>query len=241
MTEQRDQLDARFHTTRWTLIAAAGADDDGSRRALAELCERYWLPLYAYLRRRGHAEAEAQDLTQGFFAFLLERGGLAAADRGRGRFRSFLLASLNNYVINEWDRERALKRGGDSERLALDFESAEQRYRVQSAGEASPEELFDRHWATMQLERVLRRLKDEAIGAGTKERFLALKGYLIGDDAGPSYREAGDRLRMSESAVKVAVHRLRRRFGVLLREEVAETLADPTRVDEEIRNLFAAF
>lgn len=234
--------DARFHTTRWTLVAAAGAGDRAeARRALGELCQRYWFPLYAYLRRRGHSVSEAQDLTQGFFAFLLEKGALAAADRERGRFRSFLLASLNNYVANEWHRERAVKRGGGRSPLSLDFEAAEERYRLQPAEGASPEELYDRQWAVTQLDRVLRRLEEEAIAAGTVERFGALKAYLVGGDAGAPYREVADRLAMSESAVKVAVHRLRHRFGRLLREQVAETLAEPSRIDEEIRNLLAAF
>lgn len=234
--------DARFRTTRWTLVVAAGAGDrTEARRSLSELCERYWFPLYAYLRRRGHSEAEAQDLTQGFFAFLLEKGVLAAADPERGRFRSFLLASLNNYVANEWHREQAVKRGGGRSPLSLDFEAAEGHYRLQAAEGASPEQLYDRQWAVTQLDRVLRRLEQEAIRASSAERFQALKGYLAGEGAGAPYREIAARLAMSESAVKVAVHRLRCRFGHLLREQVAETLADPSRTDEEIRNLFAAF
>jgi len=231
-----------FETTQWTLVVAAGdSHNPASRDALADLCQSYWYPLYAYLRRRGFPQDEAEDLVQGFFAQLLEKNYIKAADRERGRFRSFLLASLKNFAANEWDRRTAIKRGGEATTLSIDFEDAEGRYTIEPADERTPEQEFDRGWAMAQLEHVLERMREEARGDDAHARFELLQGFLTGEGEDIPYKEAADRLGMSEGAVKVAVHRLRQRFGAVLRDEVARTLADPGDVDDEIRHLFAAF
>lgn len=223
------------------VVAAGDTQNPDCAEALADLCQSYWYPLYVYLRRRGYPREQSEDLVQGFFTQLLDKRTIKAADRERGRFRSFLLASLKNFAANEWDRETALKRGGTTPTLSLDFETAEGRYHIEPADEETPEQLFDRGWAVTQLERVLERLRHEMVGAGNAERFDALHGFLTGAAAGTPYREAGETLDLSEGAVKVAVHRLRQRFGEILREEVGRTLIDPGEVDDEIRHLFAAF
>ena len=189
------------------------------------MCQSYWYPLYAYLRRRGYAQEEAEDLVQGFFAQLLEKDYIKAADRSRGRFRSFLLTSLKNYAAT----------------LSLDFQDAEGRYTVAPADGRTPEQEFDRGWAMAQIEHVLERMRNEAGDGESAERFELLHGFLTGSAEADSYKEVAQQLDMSEGAVKVAVHRLRRRFGAVLREEVARTLADDADVDDEIRHLFAAF
>lgn len=231
----------RFQTTRWSLVSTARGTGESSREALGALCEAYWDPLYAYVRRRGYPSSRAEDLTQGFFAALLERQALDAADRRRGRFRTFLLTSLQNYLANEWHRSQAQKRGGDATVVSLDRDEAERRYAAEPASDAaSPEALFDRRWALAQLERALERLQDEMEGDDRGERFRILRPYLTGEaEVGP-YAEAADTLGISEAAVKMAVHRMRRRFGTILRQEVAETVASPADAEREIRHLFAA-
>jgi RNA polymerase sigma-70 factor (ECF subfamily) len=231
---------SHFDTTQWTLVVAAGdSQNPGSHAALAALCQSYWYPLYAYLRRRGFPQEESEDLVQGFFAQLLEKNYLKAADRQRGRFRSFLLASLKNFAANEWDKKTAQKRGGAATTLSLDFETAEGRYTIEPADERTPEQEFDRRWAMAQLEHVFARMRSES--GESIERFDLLQGFLTGEGADVRYKEVAERLSMSEGAVKVAVHRLRQRFGVVLRDEVARTLNDPAEIDDEIRHLFAAF
>jgi RNA polymerase sigma factor (sigma-70 family) len=231
-----------FETTQWTLVVAAGdSQHPGSDAALADLCQSYWYPLYAYLRRRGYPQEEAEDLVQGFFAQLLEKNYIKAADRERGRFRSFLLTSLKNFAANEWDRRKAVKRGGATTTLSLDFEDAAGRYVIEPADERTPEQEFDRGWATAQLRHVLDRMREEADDGETNERFTLLAGFLTGEGEDIRYSDAAERLGMTEGAVKVAVHRMRQRFGNVLREEVARTLTDPEDVDDEIRHLFAAF
>jgi RNA polymerase sigma-70 factor (ECF subfamily) len=230
-----------FATTQWTLVIAAGdPHDPQSRQALADLCQSYWYPLYVYLRRRGYPQEEAEDLVQGFFTQLLAKNYIKAADRERGRFRSFLLAALKNFAANEWDKKQALKRGGGATTLSLDFETAEGRYHIEPADERTPEEAFDKGWAVAQLEQVLERLRDETGDAQAAARFEALSGFLTGEAEDVRYKDVAKSLGMSEGAVKVAVHRLRQRFGDVLRDEVARTLADPADVDNEIRHLFAA-
>ncbi len=178
---------------------------------------------------------------QGFFTQLLEKNYIKAADRERGRFRSFLLTSLKNYAANEWDRKKAHKRGGATTTLSLDFQTAEGRYHVEPADERTPEQEFDRGWATAQLEHVLERMRAESGKGDADERFELLQGFLTGEGEDLRYKDVAERLGMTEGAVKVAVHRLRQRFGSVLREEVARTLNDPADVDEELRHLFAAF
>ncbi len=231
-----------FDTTQWTLVVAAGdSKHPDSRAALEDLCQSYWYPLYAYLRRRGYPQEDAEDVVQGFFTQLLDKKYLKAADRERGRFRSFLLTSLKNFAANEWDREKAQKRGGATKTLSLDFETAEGRYHLDPADEQTPEQVFDRGWAVTQLRQALERMSAESAGGESERRFELLKGYLTGDSQDVRYKDVADELDMSEGAVKVAVHRLRQRFGDVLRDEVARTLNDPADVDDEIRHLFAAF
>ena len=219
-----------FSTTRWSLVLAAG---HGSRpdaaTALATLCETYWYPLYYYVRRRGYRAEEAQDLTQAFFAKLLEKGYLKVADPDRGRFRSFLLASLNHFLANEWDRAKAQKRGGKV--LSLDIEGAEGRYAREAADSLTAERLFERRWATTLLDLVLARLQEEFAREGRDGVFARLKDFLGG---------AAADLGMTEAAVKMAVHRLRRRYRHLLRAQIAQTVASPEEIEDEIRHLFAA-
>lgn len=230
----------RFRTTQWTLVLAAGdTSRRDSREALADLCGRYWYPLYAYVRRRGHGAAEAEDLTQGFFATLIEKNYLGDADRSRGRFRTFLLTSLKHYLANEWHRGRARKRGGGAPVLSLDVDDAEARFRLEPAEATTPEEVYDRRWAHLQLGNAMERLAAEMEETGRSERFTTLRPYLTGQGADVPYRDAARSLGTSEGAVKVAVHRLRKRFGELLREEIAATVAE-AEVDDELRHLFAS-
>jgi DNA-directed RNA polymerase specialized sigma24 family protein len=231
---------ARFATTRWSVVLAAGRRaSPEAEGALAALCGSYWYPLYAHARRRGlHAE-DARDRTQAFFARLLETDGLAVADPGRGRFRSFLLAAFGHFLANEWDRERAARRGGGRPALSLDVAAGESRYRLEPADEATPERIFDRQWALTVLDRALERLRDEYHRGGKGDLFDALKPALAGDRGTP-YAEVAGRLGMTEGAVKVAAHRLRGRCRDLVRDEVAQTVGAPDEVDDELRHLFAA-
>ena len=227
-----------FETTRWSTVLAASQSTGHAQEALATLCQIYWYPLYAYLRRGGHTAEDAEDLTQGFFAHLLEKRALRAADPERGRFRSFLLASLRHYVSNERARARADKRGGSAVLLPLD--DAEGQYRREPADDRTPERLLDRRWALTVLDRVAATLREEFCRRGKEAVFDELKPHLTGDAEGTPYREIGVRLGLSEGAARVAVHRLRRRFGELLRKEVGQTLASPEDIEDEIRCLMRA-
>ncbi len=212
-----EQAGARFDTTHWSVVLAAGGDSTrGAKQALATLCETYWYPLYAYLRRHGKSAEDAQDLTQGFFQQMLEKGTIERADPGRGRFRSFLLASLKHYVTNEWDKDQAHKRGGDVPHVSLELEGAEGRYQFEPKDDATPETVFDRRWALTLLGNVLAKLRKEFVEAGKEAAFDQLKIFLGGRSPSTSYESVGKRLDMSEGAVKVAVHRLRRRYRDLL-------------------------
>jgi RNA polymerase sigma factor (sigma-70 family) len=229
----------QFVTTRWSQVIAAGREPTvSSRDALARLCEVYWYPLYAYVRRWGYDADQAQDLTQEFFTRLLEKHYLRAADPARGRFRSFLLASLKHFLSNERDREAAVKRGGRVTVVPLELENAEGRYQLEPPDNETPETVYERRWALTLLERTLRRLRREFDEAGKAPLFARLEGYLTGEQATVPYATLASDLGMTEGAVKVTIHRLRRRFGALLREEIAETVSDPAEVDEEIRELF---
>jgi len=207
-----------------------------SRDALEALCRAYWFPLYAFIRRQGYEADAARDLTQGYFARLIERRFLDDVRPDLGRFRSFLLASVKHFPSNELDRERARKRAPGSPLLSFDARDAEGRYRLELADELTPEALFERKWALTVLDRAAVGLRDESGKGEGAGRFEAMRGYLTGE-GGPPYRELGQTLGMTEDAVKVAVHRLRRRFGELLRAEIAETVRDPSEVDDEIRHL----
>ena len=229
-----------FATTHWSVIlAATRSDTTRAQAALASLCQAYWYPLYSFVRRRGYEAHDAQDLTQEFFARLLEQKWLAQADRERGRFRTFLLAAMGHFLANEWDKARTQKRGGGVQIVPLQLDSAETRYGKEPADPMTPEQGYDRHWALALLEKVLAGLREEHVAAGTEELFDALKPCLVGDSQAQPYAALGARLGMTEGAVKVAMHRLRQRYRQLLREEIAHTVATPDEVNEEMRYLFA--
>ena len=231
-------MPARFPTTSWSLvIASAGSPDDQSKQALASLCERYWYPLYAFIRRQGHDPDQARDLTQDFFVRLLEKNYVGQADQRRGRFRTFLLTAVKHFLLNEADHASAKKRGGAHVILPIELVIAEQSYQLEPSHDATPEKLFERNWAVTLLQTVTGQLQREFIQAGKAEQFDSLKPMLTGESEGVRYSEIAQELRLSEGAVKVAIHRLRRRFRELLRQEVAETTADPRLVDEEIHFL----
>jgi len=232
---------SRFATTRWSLVLAAGErNSPQSADALAALCEAYWYPLYAFVRRRGHDADGARDLTQAFFTRLLEKNDLAAAQPERGKFRSYLLTSLKHFLANEWDRERAQKRGGGRSGLSIDFGTAEERYSREPSHDLTAEKIFERRWALVLLEKVLARLNGESAKAGKQGSFDRLKVFLTGEKSPVTYDQLASEMGMSEGALKVAVHRLRRRYRELLREEIGQTLAGPEEIDQEIRDLFTA-
>jgi RNA polymerase sigma-70 factor (ECF subfamily) len=231
----------RFSTTRWSLVLAAASGSSAlAREALSALCAAYWYPLYVFLRRRGHAAPEAVDLTQGFFAAFLERGAIHTASPERGRFRSFLLTSLQHYVINEHDRATALKRGGTSVHQGLEFEAAEGRYSIEPRDDETPERAFDRQWALTLLDRVFARCKVEYERAGKHRIFASLSPLLTQGTTDRPYADLARELGTTEAALKVAAHRLKGRYRRLLRDEVAETVSSPDEVDGEIRHLLAA-
>jgi RNA polymerase sigma factor (sigma-70 family) len=218
----------------------AGTDSPQAHQALEALCGNYWYPLYAYVRRQGHSAHDAQDLTQAFFARLLEKNYLADVQREKGRFRSFLLASLKHFLANEWDREQALKRGGGKRLIALDEDSAESRYKLEPKDEVSADKIYERRWALTLLDQVLAKLRGEFEKDGKLQQFETLKQYLSAGRTSVSYAQAADKLGMNEGAIKVAVHRLRKRYRELLRAEIAQTVATASEIEEEIRYLFAA-
>jgi RNA polymerase sigma factor (sigma-70 family) len=239
-TESTPSRDGWFRTTRWTVVIAAGQSSPQADAALAQLCQTYWYPLYVFIRRRGHDPEDAQDIVQGFFAQLLRKSYFRDAAREKGRFRSFLLMALKRYMANEWDRANRLKRGGGHEVISLDEAGMEIRFLTQPANEGSPEAACDRQWAMVLLDLVLKRLEAEFSAAGKTQLFEQLKGLLSGEKTATSYAELGQKLGLTEGAVKVAVHRLRQRYRELLREEIAHTVSSPEDVNDEIRHLFAA-
>jgi RNA polymerase sigma factor (sigma-70 family) len=232
---------AQFATTHWRVVLAAGRSDSShARDALAHLCQIYWYPLYAYVRRQGHSPEDAQDLTQEFFARFLEKSYLDDVDRAKGKFRSFLLASLKHFLANEWDRAKALKRGGGRAFISLDDQSGETRYGLEPADSLSADKIFERRWALTLLEQVLAHLRTEYMARGKTRLFDELKICLTGEKSSIPYAELGSKVGMTEGAVKVAVHRLRQRYRELLRAEIGKTVASPEEVDQELRYLFAA-
>ncbi len=230
---------ARFATTHWTVVLAAGSPDSSRyREALETLCQIYWYPLYAYLRRRGYNTHQAEDYTQGFLTRLLERQSLKRADPTQGRFRSFLLSSLKHFIADEWDHAQAKKRGGDKRVFSLDVADAETRYSWEPAHTLSPEKLFEKSWALTILQQAIVQLKTECAEAGKLILFEHLKSYLQADDVPPPYEEMAPKLGMSKAAVRTTVHRLRQRYRELVRREIAQTVVSPDQVDDEIRHLF---
>jgi DNA-directed RNA polymerase specialized sigma24 family protein len=226
-------------TTHWSVVLSAkGQDSPQSREALEVLCRTYWRPLYAFVRRRGYGPDDARDLTQDFFAWLLQRDWLDRADRERGRFRSFLLTSIGHFLSNEWDKANAQKRGGGRV-IPLDFEVADADSAWHSRENATPEQVFEWRWALALLDRVMDRLADEFARDGRTSLFDALKPCLVGDRSAQPYAALATKLGMTEGSIKVAIHRLRQRYRQLLRDEIGNTVATPQEIDEEMRHLFA--
>ena len=231
-----------FATTHWTVVLAAGRQrSPQAARALEELCRTYWFPLYAYVRRHGRSKEDAEDLTQAFFARLLEKNPLASLDSEKGKFRAFLLASLKHFLANEYDKTQTQKRGGGNAPLSLDWHTADTQFQVAATNEPSPDKAFDREWALALLAKVIQRLQEECAADGKAKLFEQLKAFLMAGKAESAQREVASALGMEEGAVRVAVHRLRKRYRQLLRDEIANTLADAAMVDEEMRALFGAF
>jgi RNA polymerase sigma-70 factor (ECF subfamily) len=231
----------RFPPTLWSVVLRAGESNGAkAQEALATLCQSYWYPLYAYLRRHGESPHDAEDLTQDFFLHLLEKQRLGQVQREKGKFRSFLLASLQNFLSDQWDKSRAQKRGGGASLLSLDAARAEERYQLEPADTLDPQKIFERRWALTVLERVLARLEVEYAEAGKQERFAQLQHLLLQEGDSGSYAEVGRQLGMSEGAVKMAVLRLRQRSRELFRAEIAHTVGSEDEIEDEVRHLFAA-
>lgn len=230
-----------FVTTHWSAVITAGRQDSTQAQpALAKLCETYWYPIYAAVRRRGFSPEDAQDSTQEFFARLLAGNWVAAADRSKGRFRTFLLTALHRFLANEWDRNRALKRGGGAPTVPLETAVAESRYCTDSGSRLSPERLYDRQWALVLLDRALSRLAAEHESVSRAAEFAVLRPALTAERGEIPYATMAAQLHLSETATRMAVHRLRKRFRQIFREEIAQTLAQPDEVEAEIRHLLAA-
>ena len=231
---------SQFHTTSWTMvIAASGQSTSAPDDALARLCQTYWQPVYAFIRRNGYDRDQAEDLTQGFFARLLERSYLIAVDRSRGRFRSFLLTAVKHFLANEWDRTHALKRGGHQLPVSLDVVEAERWYAPAAIDAATPERLFERRWALSLLEQVMTALRAEFAAAGREAQFDTLCLFLHRESGDARYDTVAEGLGLSSGALRMAVHRLRRRYRELLRREIAETVSAPEQTDDEIRFLMS--
>jgi DNA-directed RNA polymerase specialized sigma24 family protein len=231
-----------FVTTHWTAVLTAGrcADTAQSQLALEQLCRAYWYPLYAYVRRCGHSPHDAQDLTQEFFARLLGKQWLAGVAPEKGRFRTFLLVVLKRFLANEWDHAHAAKRGGPLGPVPLDTAVAESRYQAEPTPKLPADRIYERRWALTLIEQTLARLRREFAAAGKADEFERLKGFLTASHAANTYAKAAAQLCLNEGAARVAVHRLRRRFREIFREEVSHTVAAAEDADEEMRHLLAA-
>jgi RNA polymerase sigma factor (sigma-70 family) len=231
-------MKTRFPTTSWTqVLAARAAQSTESRQALEALCQVYWYPLYAFVRREGYTAEEARDLAQAYFTELVEKGFLEDFDPARGRLRVFLKVSVKHFLSKERDKARAWKRGGRAAVVSIDAEEVERRFRYEPADRLNPEEMFERRWAFTVLERALGRLRREQEDSERGKEFARLEGFLTGQEAQTPYRDVAEELGTSEGAVKTLVHRLRRRFGQLLRSEIAETVSSADEVDDEVRHL----
>jgi DNA-directed RNA polymerase specialized sigma24 family protein len=231
-----------FVTTHWSVVLSAQDSHCArSRQALETLCRTYWYPLYSYSRRTGHSPPDSEDLTQGFFARLLEKAYLKAAARDKGRFRTFLLVAFKRYMANEWDRQHAQKRGGFAPVVLIDQELAESRFASEPTHNLSPDLLFDRQWATTLLERTMTQLQQDYAASGRAQLFECLRSCVARDESALPYAEIAVRLKLTEAAVKMAVRRLRLRYREILQHEIAQTVSAPEEIEEEIRHLFAAF
>lgn len=229
-------------STHWSaVINAQDLNNPEAYQALAKLYEKYWLPLYVYVRRKGYNVEDSQDLVQGFFTKLIEKEYLKKVSKEKGKFRTFLLMAMNNYIMNEWNKSMAQKRGGGSVPLPLDFETAEKIYSLEPATDISPDKIYERLWVTSLLNRVMDELGNEFSQKDKKDLFRYIKSYLIYDDPNDSYADIACKLQISEGIVKTSIHRARKRFGDLLKIEISHTLADTKDVEEEIRYLFSVF
>ncbi|HUR44675.1 MAG TPA: sigma factor [Candidatus Saccharimonadales bacterium] len=229
-----------FHTTQWGLIAqAADSQSDQAQTALQDLCSAYWYPVYAHVRRSGKSVESAEDLTQEFFCRMLEKKYLKLADSARGRFRTFLLTSLKHFLISDWEKDQRLKRGGGQKIVHLDDALAETLFQQDTASGLGPEISYDKEWATALIRRTTERLSSEYLASGKSLLHEKLSGRALGEGAGDDYRAVAQELTMSEGAVRVAVHRLRERYRQILRAEVANTVATPEEVEDELRHLIA--
>ncbi len=241
-TETPRQSEAWFVTTHWSVVGTAREKDSPkSAAALEMLCRTYWYPLYSFVRRQGRTPEDAQDLTQQFFARLLEKDYLKSVAQEKGKFRTFLLVALRRFLANEWDRQHAQKRGGFAPILSIDQELAESRFRVEPVANDQPDQLFDRQWAMTLLDQTMKRLEEEYVSTGRAKLFEALRGLIAKEDSGLSYTQVAARLNLSEAAIKMAVHRLRLRYREILKVQIAETVSSEEEIEEEIRHLFAAF
>ena len=242
ITGTPETSDGRFLTTHWSVVLSARQKDSPEAGAALEaLCRAYWYPLYAFVRRQGHSAPDAQDLTQEFFARLLQKDYLQAVAREKGKFRSFLLVALKRFLANDWRQSRAQKRGGGFVHVTLEVSAGETRYLAEPGSGGAAETLYERRWATTLLDLVLERLRLQYVASGKGAVFEQLKDQLMAERGALSYADAASRLGLSEGAVKVAAHRLRRRFRELFREEVGHTVSTPEEIDDEIRHLLAAF
>jgi RNA polymerase sigma-70 factor (ECF subfamily) len=233
----------RFQTTRWSVVlVSAQSQAPGYREALADLCKGYWYPLYAFIRPRGYSPEDTQDLVQGFFLHLIEYKTLSRVDRSKGKFRSFLLASLQNYLSNEADRGRCLKRGGKAEFVRIDLEEAEDRYELEPVDELTPEKIFDARWAMALLGEAMNRLKREYMVQGKESTFRALRAFLdpINAKRLPSYEEVAAQLQVSVGSLKTQIHRLRKQYTATVREEISRTVSNSADVDAETHALYEA-
>jgi RNA polymerase sigma factor (sigma-70 family) len=231
---------SRFNETHWTTVIAAGQDDSLAKEALQKLCRTYWYPLYAFVRRQGHSRYDAEDLTQEFFARLLIRGDLATVDRKKGKFRSFLLASMKHFLANEWDKARAEKRGGGKKILSINLEDSESKYAMEPTHAITPEKLYDRRWALTLLDQVMTKLRKEMLAEGKADQFEQMKTFLTGSKGELPYARVAENLGITATAAKTAVHRLRKRYRQLLVSEIADTVETKQDVEQELRYLLDA-
>ena len=233
---ERARTAASFNTTHWTIVLACRDQDDSSaaEQALANLYQTYWYPLYAYIRRCGYSEHDAEDLVQGFYAHIHEKHALAKADRQRGKFRTFLLSSLQNFLANENERSRAKKRGGGRELIRLDAEDAKERYQLEQVHSVTPEKIFEMRWAHALLDQTLAGLRADFAARGKQRLFEGLQTFLTADSGETSYQKAADNLGLPLSAVKTSVHRMRLDYRTRLREEIGRTVSCPEEIDEEL-------
>jgi DNA-directed RNA polymerase specialized sigma24 family protein len=243
MPASRDKIAAlspasagEFTATHWSVVLLAG---QGSAPALEKLCQKYWYPLYAYVRRRGYEVEDAQDLTQAFFAHLLEKNSLVHADRNKGPFRGFLLMALNRFLANQWHRSQAAKRGGGLCPVPLETGTAEHLYRLEPASDETPEKIYERRWVLAVLDQALARLTQECAAEGKAGLFEQLKQFMSADTGKGEYAAVAARLGMNPETVAVATHRLRHRYGELVRQEIAHTVSGPVELEEELRWMFS--